>query len=421
MKRGRSNAALFLSCQNSQVAASHRIGDDRVMVSAYRVELQPNEHLFHEGDEPTTAFLIESGTLRITARRDGMPVVLGDLSTGALVGEMAVLDDSPRSATATALDLCVLTPIDRAQFAERLSSADPVVRALLLSQLSRYRTALAQFTGHAPSESVVAEAPADGDSANALDKIRLESQLRNALEGGQLEIRLQPILDLATDRIAGFEALTRWTHPERGVVSPADFIKLAEETSLIIPIGEYVLREVCGALQRFSDMPEDERPFIALNVSGRELEDANFVTRVLAQLRVHNVLPRQLKLEITESLILDYAKVAGLIAHSHRVGIKVALDDFGTGYSSLGHLHKLAFDTLKIDQGFIRQLDDPRCMAIVRAVVSMAGALGCDIVAEGVETEEQLAQLKALGCEYAQGYLVGKPQSVDDALAEIHV
>ncbi|MEP6484992.1 MAG: EAL domain-containing protein [Rudaea sp.] len=390
------------------------------MASAYRVELQPNEDLFHEGDEPTTAFLIESGTLRISARRSGLPVVLGDLGAGALVGEMAVLDDSPRSATATALDACVLTPIDRAQFAERLSAADPVVRALLLSQLSRYRTALAQFTGSPPSESVVSAQSADSDSAKAVDKIRLESQLRNALEGGQLEICLQPILDLATDRIAGFEALTRWTHPERGAVSPADFIKLAEETSLIVPIGEYVLREVCTALQRFSDMPEDQRPFIALNVSGRQLEDANFVARVLAQLRVHDVLPRQLKLEITESLILDYAKVAGLIAHSHRAGMKVALDDFGTGYSNLGHLHKLAFDTLKLDQGFIRQLDDPRCMAIVRAVVSMADSLGCDIVAEGVETETQLAQLKALGCEYAQGYLVGKPQSVDDALAKIH-
>ena len=390
------------------------------MSSAYRVELKPGDCLFHEGDEPTTAFLIESGTLRITAHREDGAVVLGDLGAGALVGEMAVLDESPRSATATAIEPCALTPIDRAQFAERLSAADPVVRALLLSQLSRYRMALATFTGNAAADTPVPDGPSTASSSFALDKIRLESQLRNALEGRDLEIRLQPIYDIAKDRIAGFEALTRWTHPERGVVSPADFIALAEETSLIVPIGEYVLREVCQALQRFADMPEHDRPFIALNVSGRQLEDANFVARVHAMLRVHGVLPAQLKLEITESLILDYARVSMLIAHSHRVGMKVALDDFGTGYSSLGHLHKLKFDTLKLDQGFIRQLDDPRCVAIVRAVVEMAGALECDIVAEGVETEVQLAQLKALGCEYAQGYLVGKPQSVDDALAELH-
>jgi len=389
------------------------------MASAYRIELRSGEVLFREGDAATAAYLIESGRLRITAQHEGAQMVLGDLGPGTLVGEMAVLDDQPRSASATALEACVLTPIDSTQFAERLAAADPVVRALLLSQLSRYRTALARFTGQAgvePAES----SEAVSDSAHALDKIRLESQLRNALERRELEIRLQPILDIASHRIAGFEALTRWSHPERGVVSPADFIALAEETSLIVPVGEYVLREVCEAMARAAQTVPGANPFIALNVSGRQLQDPDFVNRVLAQLRAHRVKPEQLKLEITESLVLDYAKVADFIEHSHGAGMKVALDDFGTGYSNLGHLHKLAFDTLKLDQGFIRQLDDPRCLAIVNAVVGMADALGCDIVAEGVETEAQLNQLRALGCEYAQGYLVGRPQSVDEALSALH-
>jgi EAL domain-containing protein (putative c-di-GMP-specific phosphodiesterase class I) len=186
-----------------------------------------------------------------------------------------------------------------------------------------------------------------------------------------------------------------------------------------VPVGEYVLGEVCAALRRLADAAPAIRPFIALNVSGRQLEDTDFVARVLAQVRLHGVAPQQLKLEITESLILDYSKVVTLIEHSHRAGMKVALDDFGTGYSNLGHLHKLQFDTLKLDQGFIRQMDDPRCLAIVRAVIGMAAALGCDIVAEGVETAAQFAQLKSLGCQYAQGYLVGKPQGVDEALAAI--
>src|ERR1700760_4329020 len=163
-------------------------GDRATMSSAYRIELQPGEFLFREGDEPTTAFVIESGILRITTQREGADVILGDLSPGALVGEMAVLDDSRRSASATALQASVLTPVDRAQFAERLGEADPVVRALLLSQLSRYRTALATFTGHAVPTASAAE-PAPHQSSHALDKIRLESQLRNALEGRELEIR----------------------------------------------------------------------------------------------------------------------------------------------------------------------------------------------------------------------------------------
>ncbi|HET8942448.1 MAG TPA: EAL domain-containing protein [Rudaea sp.] len=385
------------------------------MASAYRIELARNQVLFCEGDAPTTAFLIESGSLRITAQHENGPMVLGELGPGALVGEMAVLDDSPRSATVTALEACVLTPIDRTQFAERLAAADPVVRALLLSQLSRYRRALAKFTGHAgdhlPGESV--------DSVFALDKIRLESQLRSALERHELEICLQPIQEIATGRLAGYEALTRWTHPERGIVSPMDFITLAEETSLIVPVGNYVLGEVCVALKRLEQASPEYRPFIALNVSGRQLEDERFVQRVLAQLHAHGVAPQQLKLEITESLILDYAKVAALVDASHRAGMLVALDDFGTGYSNLGHLHKLKFDTLKLDQGFVRQLDDPRCLAIVRAVVGMAEALGCDMVAEGVESAAQMQQLGALGCQFAQGYLIGKPQNVDIALSEL--
>jgi EAL domain-containing protein (putative c-di-GMP-specific phosphodiesterase class I) len=251
----------------------------------------------------------------------------------------------------------------------------------------------------------------------AFDKIRLESQLREALDKRELEVRLQPILDIAHNRVAGFEALTRWTHPERGPVSPAEFIALAEETSLIVPVGDYVLDEVCAALRTIADKGSTPPPFIALNVSGRQLDDPELLGRMLAATRKYGVAPAQLKVEITESLVLDYDQVSAVITRCHAAGMRVALDDFGTGYSNLGHLHKLPFDTLKMDQGFIRQMDDPRCLAIVRAVVGMAGSLGCDIVAEGVETETQLLQLKALGCQYAQGWLVGKPLATADAIA----
>jgi EAL domain-containing protein (putative c-di-GMP-specific phosphodiesterase class I) len=388
------------------------------MSSAYRVELASGEVLFHEGDRPTTAFLIDEGVLRISARVHGEIAILGELGPGSLVGEMAVLDDSPRSATVTALSRCVLTPIDRAQFAERLETADPVVQALLRSQLTRYRSALATLGGEArkPAPAAALTAP---NVPIGHDKIRLESELREALDLHQLDVLLQPIWHIGEQRTAGYEALTRWQHPERGAVSPAEFIALAEETSLIVPVGEYVLREVCTALQRFAQQGSAALPFIALNVSGRQLQDGQFVQRVLAQLHASGIAPAQLKLEITESLVLDYPKVDALITHCHACGIRVALDDFGTGYSNLGHLHKLAFDTLKLDQGFIRQLDDPRCLAIVQAVISMARALHCELVAEGVETQAQLEQLAALDCDYAQGYLTGRPQPVAVALAAL--
>ncbi|MGH8124196.1 MAG: EAL domain-containing protein [Rudaea sp.] len=384
------------------------------MDSAYRIELQAGDVLFREGDAPTTAFLIEEGTLRISTRQHDATLVLGDLGAGVLIGETAVLDKARRNATATALSHCVLTPIDRSQFAERLESADPLVRALVLSQLGRYRNALARFRG-APASIIGSDAAAHADAPLAHDKIRLESQLRQALESHELDLHLQPILHIASGRIAGFEALTRWHHSERGPVLPAEFIALAEETSLIVPVGEYVLDEVCSALQQFS--PLAAKPFVALNVSGRQLQDTDFVERMVAQVRAHGIAPTQLKLEITETVALDFAQVTMLIARCHREGIAVALDDFGAGYSNLGLLHKLPFDALKLDKEFIHQLDDPRCLAIVRAVIGMARSLDCAIVAEGVETAAQLAQLTALDCHYAQGYFIGRPQTVAEALA----
>jgi len=388
------------------------------MSSGHRVALSDGQVLFREGDAPTTAFLVESGCLRITAIVDGSPRVLGDVDAGGLVGEVAVLDDSPRTATATAVGPCVLTAVDRNQFAERLAVADPIVRALLLSQFARYRTALATFTGRAESSgSAPARAEAHRDAVRAHDKIRLEGQLRDALESGALEMRLQPILDIASGRIAGYEALTRWDNPERGPISPSEFIALAEETSLIMPVGDYILRAVCSMLRRFSDHQPDGTPYIGLNVSGRQMEDPAFIDRVASQLSEHRVAPWLLKIEITESLVLDYPKVVTFIDRCRSVGIAVALDDFGTGYSSLAHLNRLAFNTIKLDQAFVSQLDDPRCLAIVRAVVGMARDLGCDIVAEGVETQAQLDALRALQCQYAQGYLVGRPQAIQSILA----
>jgi EAL domain-containing protein (putative c-di-GMP-specific phosphodiesterase class I) len=385
-------------------------------VNSFRVDVPAGSVLFHQGDAPTSAFLLENGSIEVFTEHGDAVRRLGVLGPGDLLGEMAVLDDSPRTATARALSDCVLMPIDRKQFAERLDSADPVVRALLLSQISRYRSALAQLSGQ--SDTPPPATPSRNDaSALALDKIRLESHLREALDKGELEVRLQPILDIAANRIAGFEALTRWTHPERGPISPAEFIALAEETSLIVPVGDYVLDVVCTALQRLGASEEQDPVFIALNVSGRQLDDENLLDRFLAVLQAHRIRPAQLKIEITESLVLDYAQVAGIIARCHAAGLKVALDDFGTGYSNLGHLHKLEFDTLKMDQGFVRQMHEPRCLAIVRAVVAMAHSLGCNIVAEGVETPEQLRGLGELGCTYAQGYLIGRPLPLDEAVA----
>ena len=380
----------------------------------YSELFKAGDFVFAEGDAPTCAYLIESGRIEISTRQLGEPRVLAELGPGMLLGEMAVLDDSTRTASARALTDCRLIPIDRTQFAERLAAADPVVRALLMSQLTRYRAALARLTGDGDgAEPAMSVQP---DDAYALDKIRLESELRAALERRELEVRLQPIEEIVSGRIAGYEALVRWQHPERGAVSPAEFIRLAEETSLIVPIGDYVLSRVCDMLVELRRRGRKPLPFIAANLSGRQIDDPGLVQRILDLLHARDLPPDKLKLEVTESLVMDHARIGDLIAHCHSVGMPVALDDFGTGYSNLGPLLTLNFDQIKLDASFIKALDRPRGVALVGVIVGMARALDCDLVAEGVETREQREILHRLGCRYAQGWLVGKPLSLDDVL-----
>jgi EAL domain-containing protein (putative c-di-GMP-specific phosphodiesterase class I) len=384
-------------------------------VSPYRADIPAGSTIFAENDPPTTAFLIERGEVEVSTMQRGERTILGRLGPGMLLGEMAVIDNSPRTATATAISDCTLTPIDRRQFAERLAAADTVVRALLMSQLTRYRSALATLTGDEPAP-LALDGAARQDSGAALDKIRLESELRAALERGELEVRLQPIEEIVSGHIAGYEALMRWHHPERGWVSPAEFIRLAEETSLILPVGDYMLARACDALVQFRTRGVKPLPFIALNVSARQLEDTSLVERMLAELGKRGLPPDRLKIEITESLVLDNAQVADLLTRCHAAGMHVALDDFGTGYSNLGPLLTLDFDQIKLDQSFVRALDRPRGIAMVGVIVAMANALGCNLIAEGVEKREQREVLHHLGCRYAQGWLVGKPVTLAEAL-----
>lgn len=379
-----------------------------------RLQLKPGDLLFREGDAPTSAYLIETGEVEISTTRDQRFIKLAHLGPGDLLGEMAVIDESPRTATARAVSECTLLAIDKAQIGERLQQTDPIIRALLEGQLKRYRGALAAMQGRVVP--TADEPPAAAELAG-IGKIRLDSQLREALATGGLDLRLQPLLELETDRIAGYEALVRWTHPERGPVSPAEFIALAEETSLIVPVGEYVLNAAIDALTALRLHGVRELPFIAINVSARQLAEAGLIERIVERTRAAGIEPHRIKVEITESQALDYKQVNEVVGHCHREKIEVALDDFGTGFSNLGHLHELPFDTVKVDQSFARNMmNDRRAMALMESIVAMIHALGASVVVEGIETQGQLDVLRRLRCRYAQGYFVGKPQPLADVL-----
>ncbi|WP_019703643.1 EAL domain-containing protein [Paracidovorax oryzae] len=250
--------------------------------------------------------------------------------------------------------------------------------------------------------------------AQVTARSQLESDLRQGIARHELTVHLQPIVDGST-RLCGAEALVRWRHPVKGLVSPADFIPLAEETGLILPLGRQVLQTACEQLVRWAAHPATAAFTIAVNVSARQFRQPDFVAEVLGTLAATGANPQRLKLELTESLLLgDVEDTIGRMAQLKRVGVGFALDDFGTGYSSLSYLKRLPLDLVKIDQSFVRDvLTDPNDAAIVRTILALAKSLDLQVVAEGVETAGQLSFLKLHGCEGFQGYLFGRPVPMD--------
>ena len=244
----------------------------------------------------------------------------------------------------------------------------------------------------------------------------LELDLRRALAEDQLELYYQPIIDLATERIVCCEALMRWRHPERGMVSPVDFIALAEEMGLIMPMGEWALRTACLAA---TSWPTDVK--VAVNLSAVQFKGTDLVAVVIEALESSGLSAERLELEVTESLLLDQdPKTLQLLHLLQHLGVRIALDDFGTGYSSLSYLRSFPFDKIKIDQTFVRDLpqrDD--CAAIVTAVAQLAQSLKMTTVAEGVETALHLSMVRAAGCSQAQGYLFSRPVPTSDIVAVI--
>ncbi len=291
---------------------------------------------------------------------------------------------------------------------------------------------------------------------HAVNRLQVETDLRRGISQQELRLHYQPIVSLATGKISGFEALVRWQHPTRGLVSPAEFIPVAEETGLILPLGEWVLREACLTAKKWQLAFPNQKPLtISVNLSGRQLGQPNLSETIDQILSETGVERQSIKLEITESAIMENAESAVQVTHNATVttlgavnsgqlgitsgesaiaileqlrslGVQLGIDDFGTGYSSLSRLYRFPINTLKIDQSFIKRMHISResndCKSsckIVRAIVMLAHNLGLDVTAEGIETSEQLLELRKLGCEFGQGYFFSKPINSVEAEALI--
>jgi diguanylate cyclase (GGDEF)-like protein len=248
--------------------------------------------------------------------------------------------------------------------------------------------------------------------ARAVRIMTLENNLRKALERSEFRLHYQPIVSLGNRHLMGFEALIRWQHPELGMVPPMDFIPLAEDTGLIISIGRWVLWQSLKQLAEWQHLFEDGKSLtMSVNLSGKQLQDPDLVRQIQAILKETGVAPASLKLEVTESAIMENPdQAAAILTGLREMGIQLSLDDFGTGYSSLSYLHRFPFHDLKIDRSFVSKLEaGEKDAEIVKVINSLAKNLGMEVVAEGIETEAQWALLHDLACRYGQGYLFSKP------------
>jgi Amt family ammonium transporter len=297
------------------------------------------------------------------------------------------------------------------------TSAATVPDALLRdAEAAMYR---ARSPGHARS-TVFAESM----RANSVSRLETEVSLREAIANGDLRVHYQPIVALLDGQVTGHEALVRWAHPERGLVGPDQFISIAEETGLIVPLGAWVLREACAQARRFQMRdPRWSHLTMSVNLSGGQLGQPDLNDMIVAALRDADLRPEHLQLEMTESVLMDDASATITILEKLKgLGVALGVDDFGTGYSSLAYLRRFPVDVLKIDRAFVDGLGkDVEDMAIVAAIASLADTLGFSTIAEGVETELQRQALMALGCSRAQGYLFARPMWASAAEAALDV
>jgi EAL domain-containing protein (putative c-di-GMP-specific phosphodiesterase class I) len=386
--------------------------------SFLRISVPKGATVFSEGDIADCAYIIERGRVAVTVARNGEQIVVAERGEGDLFGEMAIIDQKPRSASIVALEDCELIRLTRNQIDHRIALADPVLRAILDVILVRFRELLSndEKDGQTPSLAFgTSNAPrkfAELESnVEAIAQLRLEHELELAIKNNQFELHFQPIVDLRGGRVAGFESLVRWRHPVRGLVPPLAFIPAAEASGLIMPLTEWCIRQACNSLNAFRNAaPDTQNLFVSVNNSGHDLERPDFFEMLSQIITETGAEPSGLKLEVTEGVLMkDADLVIATLGKCREFGCTVALDDFGTGFSSMSYLSKFPIDTLKIDRSFVQALHtDHASHNIVNAIVALGWGLEIPTVAEGIETAEDADALLAIGCAYGQGYYYSK-------------
>ncbi len=395
-----------------------------------RSTYQPGDLIFQEGSEGDCAYLIESGKVEISILRDNRSLNVCILSEGDLFGEMALIDNDVRAASAKAIEETCLIRFYRDLIETKLNKADPVIKYLLRLVLKRFRNMHYRLSRSDLLAPEIEDTGSDDDISSTqqtmVQHIRIGSDIKGALKRDEFQVYYQPIIEIKNGQLAGFEALIRWEHPEYGLVAPNQFLGVLEDTELIFPVSLWIAERACRDLETiFKEYHKitgsQASYFVCINISANQLVNAEHMAQLANIFHSSGIDPACIKLEVTETVMIDELEQARQVLFSFiDQGFSVSLDDFGTGYSSLSHLQKFPVDDIKIDRSFISQMfSDNSSMQIVRAAVDLAKTLDLGVVAEGAENKEEVDQLLELGCSYCQGYYFAKPLSLAETLEYI--
>ena len=377
------------------------------------------EHIFKEGEHGDCAYIVEQGSVEIYVAGTGGEQRIGLINAGGMFGEVALIDHQPRTASARAAEKTILIPIQRNLVEGLLEKTDPIVRHLLLITLERYRARPSTVMQNAAkdTEQVAAARCRESLRGEATQKLSLAHDITNALINNEFILYYQPICELSTGRIAGFEALIRWNHPRNGVVSPLDFLWLAERTGQIHDIGLWTLERACMDWPTLRQRTDHETPFISINMSPSQLTGDSFVEDYKSIIARHEVPPIELKFELLETVIINNPDMAMQLLNRMRdLGSGLALSDFGTGHSGLESLQLYPINTMKISRAFINTMASSlQSMEIVSSFIKLAHSIGMDVVAEGIETDDMRLMLLDLKCNFGQGWHFGMPAALKSA------
>ena len=386
---------------------------------------KPGDIIMRQGEVGQKAYIVESGKVEIVITSpSGEEHIIATRGPSAMIGEMSLIDEAPRTATIRAIENCKVLEITKQDFTRRLNNADPVIRMATQVIMTRYRDTLNRIEADAKDNNLSNVETMEliyTERADAIEQIRIANEFKDALDrdNGEITLFYQPVINLHTGEVYGFEALMRWFHPEKGFISPAVFIPVIEETGQIIEASNWAFRKACTSLKHIQESTRYHKDLhMSVNFSSEDFSAPDFVDNIYSALSETDVKAEQIHLEITERLLVGQPERAKeTLSMCRKAGMGVAIDDFGTGYSSLNYLHTYPINTLKIDQSFIRDMEsDKTLLQLVRSIVMLGHNMGMDIVAEGVETLQEAKILKEMGCNLVQGFYFAKPMSEKDVI-----